>query len=118
MVPGEFGHIPEHREVTGTPWKVYGPYWAIVGEKRGRPRRRRAPLKPNPNWVGGASFPSPSLPLPSTPSPTRDGGRILLLVGVGLPMRRAIGGPTLPLLHSFIYGGGGTPWTHKLIIDL
>ena len=36
-------------------------------------------------------------------------GGVLLLVGVGLPMGRAIGGPTLPLLNSFIYGGGGHP---------
>ena len=39
MVPGEFGHIPEYREVTGTPREVYGPYWAIVGERRREPRR-------------------------------------------------------------------------------
>ena len=60
MVPGEFGHIPEYREVTGTPREVYGPYWAIVGEKRRRYRRGHAPLKPNPNWAGGRaplSFP-------------------------------------------------------------
>ena len=51
MVPSEFGHIPEHREVTEIPREVYVPYWAIVGEKRGRPRRGCVPLKPNPNWV-------------------------------------------------------------------
>ena len=36
-------------------------------------------------------------------------GGVLLPVGVGLLMGRAIGGQPLPLLHSFIYGGGGTP---------
>ena len=25
MVPGEFGHLPEYREVTGTPREVDGP---------------------------------------------------------------------------------------------
>ena len=25
MVPGEFGHIPEYREVTGTPRELSGP---------------------------------------------------------------------------------------------
>ena len=39
MVPGEFGHIPKYREVTGTPREVYGPYWAILGERRREPRR-------------------------------------------------------------------------------
>ena len=36
-------------------------------------------------------------------------GGILLPVGVGLPRARHIRGSALPLLHSFIYGGGGTP---------
>ena len=39
--------------VTGTPRRVNGPYWALVGEMRRRPGGGRAP-KPNPNWVGGA----------------------------------------------------------------
>ena len=74
MVLGEFGHIPEYHEVTGTPQEVYGPYWAIVGERR-REQRRGRPPKPNPNWEGGRPpFPSSFLPLPSTPSPTREGG--------------------------------------------
>ena len=30
MVPDEFGHLPEYREVTGTPQGVYGPYWALL----------------------------------------------------------------------------------------
>ena len=37
MVPGEFGHLPKYREVIGTPRGVYGPYWALVGERRRRP---------------------------------------------------------------------------------
>ena len=43
MVPGEIGHIPEHREVTGTPREVYGPYCSIVGERRREQRRGRPP---------------------------------------------------------------------------
>ena len=62
MVPDEFRHLPEYREVTGTPRKVYGPYWAIVGERRREPRMG-APPHPNPNWVGaGPHFLPPSLP--------------------------------------------------------
>ena len=75
MVSGEFGHLPEYREVTGTPREVYGPYWAIVGERGEGSLGGGAPPKPNPNWVGGRPpFPSPSLPLPSSPNPTREGG--------------------------------------------
>ena len=96
MVPGEIGHLSMYREVTGTPREVYGPYWAIVGERRREQRRGRPP------------FPSSFLPLPSLLIQLGKGG-ILLPMGVGLPMGRAIGGPALPLLHSFIYRGGGHP---------
>ena len=66
MVPGEFGHIPEYREVTGTSREVYGPYWAIVGERRREPRRGRPPTpKPNLNWVGVHPPPSFLLSPPS-----------------------------------------------------
>ena len=34
MVPDEFGHLPEYREVTGTPRGVYGHYWALVEKRR------------------------------------------------------------------------------------
>ena len=34
MVPDEFGHFSEYREVTGTPRGVNGPEWALV-EKEG-----------------------------------------------------------------------------------
>ena len=81
MVPGENGSIPEHREVTGTPRELYGPYWALVGE-RGKEQRRGVPPKPNPNWRG-------AVPLSFSPNPTREGGGILLPVGVGLPLGRA-----------------------------
>ena len=64
-VPGKIGTIPDHREVIRTPREVYGPYWAIVVVKRGRPRRGRAPLKPNLNWVGaGPPFLPPLSPFP------------------------------------------------------
>ena len=118
MVPGAFGHIPEYWEVTGTPREVYGPYWAIVGDKRGRPRRGRAPLKPNLNWVGGRPpFPSPSLPLPSAPSTTRKRGDPTP-GGSSTPhgaRHRRVGPPPPPLLYI---RGKGAPHRHKLIIDL
>ena len=109
MVPGEFGHLPEYREVTGTP---PGSQWALLGlsGREEGPARWRAPPKPNPNWVGGR----PPLSVPLSPSsffsysnkgrgwkPTPTGSRTPPL---GAPMTA---GP--PLLHSFIYGGGGTP---------
>ena len=43
MVPGEFGHLPEYREVTGIPRGIYGPYWAIVERER-RPGQAARPL--------------------------------------------------------------------------
>ena len=39
MVSGEFGHLPEYREVTGTPREVYGPYWAIRELRREAKRK-------------------------------------------------------------------------------
>ena len=48
MVPDEFWHFLEYREVTGTPWGVYGPYWALVERTKGG----SAPPEPNPNWEG------------------------------------------------------------------
>ena len=108
MVPGEIGGIPEHQEVTGTPGRymgLIGPLWERgEGSKGGG-----APPKPNPNWEGGRPpFLPPSSPFLPLLVQLGKGG-ILLPVGVGLPMGRAIGGPALPLLHSFIYGGKGHP---------
>ena len=105
MVPDEFGHFPEYREVTGT-----------LGELMGFSRREEeaakvegVPRKPNPNWVWGRPpFPSLSLPLPFSPTPTREGG-MLLPPGVGLPPWARLGGrpsPPPPLLYI---RGRGTP---------
>ena len=104
MVPGEFGHIPEYQEVTGTPREVYGPYWAIVGERIREPRRG----PPSPIRIGCPPLSFPFSPLPSSPNPTREGGNPTP-GGSRTPLGRAIEGPTLPLLQSFVYGGGVTP---------
>ena len=63
MVPGEIGNIPEHREVTGTPWEVYGPYWALV-EKRGKARGAPPPF-PCPIRTQGEGSHGPALAGPS-----------------------------------------------------
>ena len=60
--------------------------------------------KPNLNWVRVGGGP----PFLLSYSYYMEGG-ILLPVGIGLPRARHSRGPALPLLHSFIYGGGGTP---------
>ncbi len=105
-VPGEIGTIPELREVIGTHWEVYGPYWALV-ERREKKKRRGRPPKPNLNWEPPLSFfpPTSSFPLPLLIGK----GGVLLPVGVGLPprARHPLGQPLL--LHSFLYGGGGHP---------
>ena len=107
-VPGEIGTIPDHREVIGTPREVYGPYWAVMGERRREPRRGRAPQAQSELGGGSAPLSFLILPLPSSPTPTRERGGLLLL-GVGLPLGRAIERAGAPLLPSFIYGGGGHP---------
>ena len=107
-VSGGIGHIPEYRGVTGTPRGVYGPYWALVGERRRRPRRG-APPKPNPNWEGGRPpFPS-SLSPPSFLSYSYLEGGNPTPGGSRTPLGRAIERAGPPLLHSFIYGGRGHP---------
>ena len=53
MVPGEFGHLSQYREVTGTPEESKEEEAAKVG----------APPKPNPNWEGDH-------PLSFSPSPS------------------------------------------------
>ena len=74
MVLGEIGTIPELREVIGAP---PGGIWALMGSsgKEGKGAREGAlPPKPNPNWEGvGPPFLPPSLILPSSPTPTREG---------------------------------------------
>ena len=57
MVPDEFGHFPEYREVTGTPRGVNGPYWALVEERRRRPGGGRAPQAQSElGWGAGPPF--------------------------------------------------------------
>ena len=109
MVPGEIGNIPEHREVTGTPGEVYGPYWALV-ERMGKEQGRGRPPQAQSELGGGPaplSFPPPSSSV-ALPLQTRKGG-VLLPVGVGLPPWAHLLPLAGPLLPSFIYGGEGHP---------
>src|SRR4051812_19619752 len=70
---------------TGTPQGVYGPYWALVGERRRRPRWGHPP---SPIRIGVGAGPPFLLPLFSFhPLLLQLGkGGILLPVGVGLPL--------------------------------
>ena len=82
MVPGEIGILPEYREVTGTPWGLNGPTWALVEKRRGGQGRPRAPSPSSPNWTrrgGGAP-----LSFPSSSSFQQGKRGVLLPVGVGL----------------------------------
>ena len=56
MVPDEFGHLPEYREVTGTP---RGVKWALLGlsGREEEAARWRAPLSPIQTWEGGIVLP-------------------------------------------------------------
>ena len=97
-VPGSYGNTGE---------EVYGPYWAL-GE---RERQAARPPMTSPNWSRGRSG-APSfllfpLPLPCLLLLLLGRGGILLPVGVGLLLGRAIerdGPPPPPLLY--IQGGG------------
>ena len=64
MVPGEIEHLPMNQEVTGIPREVYGPYWAIVGERRREQRRGRAPQAQS--ELGGGLAPLSFSPSPSS----------------------------------------------------
>ena len=108
MFPGEFGHLPEYRGVTGNPQGVNGPYWALVGERRRRPGGGRTPQAQS--ELGGGRPPFlPSLFLFLLLLLQLGKGGNLLLLGVGLPLGRAIERDVPPRLPSFIYGGGGNP---------
>ena len=93
--------------------------WALMGLSGKDQEVARTPPKPSPNWTRGLgcgplSLPSPLPPFPPSPSWTRKGGNLLQLgVGILLPWRSPPRAGLLPC--SFIYGGRGTPWTHKLI---
>ena len=51
MVPGEFGHLPEYWEVTGTP---RGSQWALLGlSGKEEEAAKVPPPKPTLNWEGG-----------------------------------------------------------------
>ena len=71
-----------------------------MGERGRRPSGRRAPPKPNPNWERGwPPFPCLPLPLPSYPTPTREGGKPTPTRSRNPPLGCAIGGrPSRPPL--------------------
>ena len=85
MVSDEFGHLPEYREVTGTPRGLNGPTWALVEERGGGQEVGAHPLSPI--RIGRGSGPPFLLLLfPFFPLLLGLGkGGNLLLVGVGIP---------------------------------
>ena len=100
MVPDEIGHLPEYREVTGTP---PGGIWALLGlsGKEGKGAREGAPPQAQ-SELGGGPAPLSFLPPSSSfPLPLQIGkGGVLLPVGVGLPpwaRLLPLAGPLLPL---------------------
>ena len=108
-----------YRIYTGVPGGYHNPpggYWAswaqVVEEER-RPRGSHARVPSQVRiGLGRGRRPPFSFSLFFLPSPLllqHGKGGVLLPVGVGLLMGRAKGGRPLPLLHSFIYGEGGTP---------
>ena len=109
-VPGEFGHLPEYRGVTGTPRGVIGPTWALREKREGGRRWPRTPPFPSPNRTreGGRPLPSFSFSLPFSysnkerRSPTPGGSRTPPLARL---LRPAASSPP----GSFIYGGRGHP---------
>ena len=95
-VPESYGNSP------GSIWALLGlsGIEARKGKVEGAPPLAQSEL--------GAPLPSHSLPFLLSYSYYLEGG-ILVPVGVGLPKACHSRWPALPLLHSFIYGGGGTP---------
>ena len=98
-VPESYGNSP-------------GSIWALLGFRGKREGRMRASQGLVRIGLGGGAAPPPSFsslfPFLLSYSYYMEGG-ILLPVGIGLPRARHSRGPALPLLHSFIYGGGGHP---------
>ena len=107
-VPSDSGIFRSTGELGNSPRSI----WALLGhagiEERGQ---KEGGLRPpsGPNWTRGAApfsfFLSPSFPF----SYSNKEGRSPTPGGSRTPPGRAIEGRPSPLLHSFIYGGGGTP---------
>ena len=69
MVLEKFGHLPEYREVTGTPRGFIGPTWASREKRRGGQgwATRPSPLVRIGQGEGGGAPPSFLSPSPSPP---------------------------------------------------
>ena len=105
-VPESYGNSP-------------GSIWAFLGFRGKREGGCAPPQCLVRIGLGGGAAPPPSFsslfPFLDSYSYYLEGGGDPTPGGIRTPPGRAIGGTALPLLHSFIYGGGGTPWRHKLI---
>ena len=87
-----------------------GSQWALMGHggKEKEATKWGAPSpQPNTNWRGGLPpFPALLLPLSSSPTPTREGGKPTPTRSRNPPLGRAIGGRPSPPPLLYIRGGG------------
>ena len=98
----------------GVPESYGNTYWALLGhtgkKEKGLKGGRTPPLGLVRIGLGGGAAPPPSFsslsPFLDSYSYYLEGGGILLPVGVGLLLGRAIERAGPPLLHSFIYEEG------------